>query len=107
MCIMRCVTDTGERGLWANPRGGTQGYQWREGAKVFWGLKFAAWDFFGVSNFLVDFFWYKDSGKDFFGVDKNDILPFSILCGETFFGLRSGTLDFFGVLFLRNGLFGG
>ena len=61
-------------------------------------------DLFGVSNFLVAFFLYKYSGKDFFGVDQNDVLPFSILCGEKM-GVAFWAVGLFCVLFLRNGLF--
>jgi len=38
--------------------------------------------------------------RTFFGVDKNDILPFSILCGENFFGVTIlGRWTFFGSCF--------
>jgi len=38
---------------------------------------------FWVCNFLVEFLIdIKILARTFLGVDKNDILPFSILCGE-------------------------
>jgi len=47
------------------PGGVLRGISDGEVRRPFWGLKFEAWDFLGVINFLVDFFLYKDFGKDF------------------------------------------
>jgi len=48
--------------------------------------------FLGLSIFWWTFFDIKILARTFLGVDKNDILPFSILCGEK--------LDFLGVTIL-------
>jgi len=66
-------------------------------------------DFFGVSNFLVDFFRYKDFGKDFFGgsikmisyrsrfyAEKNGLLSY-VLGRLTFLGSCFCVMDFLGV----------